>query len=263
MLNYLIKPSFYFLHINKTGGSAFSSIFSKNFAPEEICPAGLASQLLTVPSNQLPLYRYYSGHFGLGLPLLLPWVKKLRLHIFTILRHPVDRSLSQLNAYFRNEGTYYHEAVKACDCDVDECLRDESITHALSNYQAKSLAVPLRLSKDSLIGDCKGSFQELLSRESLRFSEDELFALANKSLNKFCFVGLSEMMSESLRKLSDAYGFSSPKVVPKVNVSALNPSTGFANRLSRSQVSGSAIRVLESINKVDLRLYDQVLKSWR
>ncbi len=257
-----LSSSCYYLHINKTGGSSFSAVIRRSFPEFLVCPAGLAKELIAIPSKKLLTYKYYSGHFGLGLPLMLPLVKRLRLRTFTVLRDPVDRSLSQLNAYFRNKGTYFHDLVSSVECDVEKCLQNERILSALSNYQSKCLAIPVRFDKFSLIQQCGGNFQELLVRASSGFTEDELFGRASRSLQGFCFVGLTEKMEESSERLSRVLGLPSFDVVPRVNVSAVNPYTGLVNSLNRGHVSAAVIRKLEEINRADLRLYDHVVRGW-
>lgn len=257
------SSAYYYLHINKTGGSSLNRIFRGIFPSPLICPAGLAQDLAAIPLSKLPSYKYYSGHFGLSLPLMLPLIKRLRLRTFTVLRDPVDRSLSQLNAYFRaQQGTYCSEFVRSVQCDADKCLQNERIVSALSNYQSKSLAIPIRSEQLSTIQRNGGSFQELLARASVGFTADELLGRAIRSLRKFCFVGLTEKMDESYSRLCKILGFPPEGCVPRVNVSAVNPLTGSIKSLGRNDVSASVIKKLEDINKLDLQLYDRVVADW-
>ena len=257
------SSSYYYLHINKTGGSSLNRVFRGMFPKSLICPAGLARDLVAIPSNKLSTYRYYSGHFGLCLPVMLPLVKRLRLRTFTIIRDPVDRSLSQLNAYFRaKQNNYCSDFVRSVQCDVTKCLQNDRIVGALSNYQAKSLAVSVRLDQSSLIQKYGGSFQEFLGGVSCDLTEDELLRRALRSLENFCFVGLTEKMDESYKCLSSMLGMPSLDCIPQVNVSGVNPLTGSANSLSRADVSSAVIGKLEEINKIDLRLYERVIADW-
>lgn len=194
---------------------------------------------------------------------MLPLIKRLRLRTFTVVRDPVERSLSQLNAYFRTkQNTYCSEFVRSVQCDLEKCLQNDRVVHALSNYQAKSLAVSVRLDKASFVPKYGGSFQELLAGASSYFTEDELFGRAVRSLESFCFVGLTEKMDESYNRLSSILGMPSLDCIPRVNVSAVNPLTGSANSLNRADVSGAVIRKLEEINKIDLKLYARVVSGW-
>ena len=257
------SSAYYYLHINKTGGSSLNSVFRSIFPESCVCPAGLAADLISIPPKKLPVYKYYSGHFGLSLPLMLPLIKRLRLRIFTILRDPVDRSLSQLNAFFRaKQGTYCSEFVHSVRCDVGECLKNKRIVDALSNYQSKSLAVPVSLNQLFSVNNDGGNFQELLARSSTNFTQDDLFMRAIRSARSFCFVGLTEKMDESCERLSSSLGISQIDSVPKVNVSNVNPLTGFRNSLRRSDVSSSVIRKLEDINRVDIKLYEHIASKW-
>lgn len=255
--------AYYFLHINKTGGSSLNHIFRGIFPRSLICPAGLANDLAAIPLSRLSSYKYYSGHFGLSLPLMLPWIKRVRLRTFTVLRDPVNRSLSQLNAYFRTkQSTYCSDFVRSVECDVEKCLQNDRIVAALSNYQSKSLAVPIRLVQLSSIRQYGLSFQELLAQESRNFTEEELFERAVRSIQGFCFVGLTEKMDESYNRLCNIISLPPLDSVPKVNVSAVNPLTGLSYSLSRVDVSASVVRKLQEINKIDMKLYDRVVGNW-
>lgn len=257
------SSSYYYLHINKTGGSSFTKIIGKSVPENLICPAGLASELIEIPFKALAEYRYFTGHFGLALPSRLPFFKRLRLRTFTLLRDPVDRSLSQINAYYRaKHNSFYSEFVRSVECDVDKCLSNERIVRALSNYQAKSIAIPIRLERNILINQCFGNFQELLARASMSFTEDELLSMAVKSTKRFCFVGLTEKMDQSYSRLCRVLNISPLSAIPSVNVSAVNPLTGSTNSLARSDVSNAAIRKLEDINSVDMHLYERIASEW-
>ena len=73
------------------------------------------------------------------------------MNIFTLLTDPVDRSLSQINAFSRvKHNSYYSEFVRSVRCDVDKCLSNERVLQVLSNYQAKSLAISVNLGRDFL-----------------------------------------------------------------------------------------------------------------
>ena len=194
---------------------------------------------------------------------MLPWVKRWRLRTFTVIRDPVDRTLSQLNAYFRTkQNTYCSDFVRSVQCDVEQCLRNDRVVAALSNYQAKSLAVSVRLNQSSLIQSYGGNFQEFLAGASADLTRDELLARALRSLESFCFVGLTEKMDESYNRLSSMLRLPSLDSIPKVNVSAVNPLTGSAKSLRRADVSGAVIRKLEDINQVDLKVYERVVSRW-
>lgn len=257
------STSYYYLHINKTGGSSLNRVFRGLFPKSLICPVGLARDLVDIPSSKLSIYRYYSGHFGLCLPVMLPWAKRLRLRTFTVLRDPIERSLSQLNAYFRTkQNTYCSDFVRSVQCDAEKCLQNDRVVAALSNYQAKSLAVSVRLDQCSLIQDYKGNFQEFLVGASADLTRDELFTRAVRSLGRFCFVGLTEKMDESCNRLSSVLDLPPLDSVPKVNVSAVDPLTGSANSLCTADVSSAVLRKLEDINQVDLKLYERVVGGW-
>lgn len=252
----------YFLHINKTGGSSLSSVLKRNVDPSSICPAGLIEQLLELGESELSSFHYYSGHFGLALPLALPLRKRFRLKMMTLLRDPVARSVSQINAYYRNPGTYFHEFVRSVDCDVDKCLENPELVQALANYQSKSLAIPLRLSRLRRRGLPVPSFQVLLARESLAYSDDQIFSRAISALRRCFFVALSEKMDESVKRLTEIFDVPAVDFAPKVNVSSVNPDTGAKRAFGRRDLSGSALRRIEDINLIDQRIYDSVLKEW-
>lgn len=255
-----LQPPVYFLHINKTAGTSFATVAQRAFPMERTCPAGLVPELLSLPAPQIKGYDYFHGHFGLGLLSLLPRAQAEALTIFTLLRDPVDRTISQINAHFRNPGTALHKAVVERRGDVTACLTDPEIAHMLADYQTRSLGLPLDLAALKIQGPPFRGLQELTAEAARTADREALLAQARRTLDRCAMIGLAERFDESVRWLAHWLGVSHEGPAPRRNVSALNPDTGRPHALSRADLSDVTIRRLEDINRLDLALYEDAAR---
>lgn len=254
------QPPVYFLHINKTAGTSFATVAQRAFAMERTCPAGLIPELLSLPAPRIKSYDYFRGHFGLGLLSLLPRAQAESLTIFTLMRDPVDRTISQINAHFRNPGTALHKAVVARRGDVTACLEEPEIAHMLADYQTRSLGLPLDLAALKIQGPPFRGLQELTAEAAREADPEALLAQAKQTLDRCAMVGLAERFDESVRWLGHWLGVAHDGPAPRRNVSAFNPDTGKPNALSRADLSAATIHRLEEINRLDIELYEHATK---
>jgi hypothetical protein len=58
------RDRLYFLHIPKTAGTTLKPILDARFDEAEICPAELWRDLIKLPWDAIPGYRFFRGHFG-------------------------------------------------------------------------------------------------------------------------------------------------------------------------------------------------------
>jgi hypothetical protein len=251
-----LKAPVYFLHINKTAGTSFATVAQRAFPVERTCPAGLVPELLSLPAPRIKSYDYFHGHFGLGLLSLLPRGQAEALTIFTLLRDPVDRVISQINAHFRNPGTALHKAVVARRGDVTACLAEPAIAHMLADYQTRSLGLPLDFAALKIKGAPFRGLQELTAEAARGADPDALLAQAKQTLDRCAMIGLAERFDESVRWLARWLGVPHDGPAPRRNVSAFNPDTGRPHALSRADLSDATIRRLEEINRLDIALYE-------
>jgi len=109
------EPPFFFLHVMKTGGTAFVFNLLQNFGPGEVYPADVdkrqagdllpyvsISHLRGVPAARRDQIRMYTGHF----PYVACELLGIELRTLTLLRDPVERSLSVLKHFKRHFPRY-------------------------------------------------------------------------------------------------------------------------------------------------------------
>lgn len=215
----------YFLHLAKTGGTTFTSILDRQFAPHEICPAQLWHELLKIPAGQLSNYRCFRGHFYAYLERLI----KRPVQYITFLRDPMERSLSHYADIARWPGHYFYDRVREQGSFL-AFLKDPVTSSLLMNYQTRGLALDLdpvaiaaTLSPEEL--DALRLEQILDTMLPRNMSDDELLARAKARLERCLFVGLTEHFEESLAHVARLLRWQAVPENIRLNVSEERPAT--------------------------------------
>lgn len=249
------------MHINKAGGTSFSTLAQRAFAPEEVCPAGLVHELLVLPRADIDRFRYFRGHFGTGIIGLLdqdPSGQPPRL--FTLLRDPVDRMISQFNAHRSNTGTDLHARIEACGGDIERCMEDPWLRVALGDYQTRFLGCPVdlrRLMDDPSLP--RPGIQKMLADMAPSLDMEAVLAQALGRLRSMETFGILERFEESAARLAGMLGLTLDGPLPRLNVSGENALYGSNRRLGRGDVSARALDRIRAANQHDLRLYEQAM----
>ncbi|HYG85325.1 MAG TPA: hypothetical protein VD978_03620 [Azospirillum sp.] len=244
------------MHINKAGGTSFSTLAQKAFPPEEVCPAGLVHELLAMPRADIDRFRYFRGHFGTGIIGLLDRQPRL----FTLLRDPVDRMISQFNAHRSNTGTDLHARIKACGDDIGRCMDDPWLRSALGDYQTRFLGCPVdlhRFMKDPSLP--RPGIQKILADMAPSLDMQAVLAQALDRLQSMETFGILERFEESAARLAGMLGLRLEGPLPRLNVSGENALYGSDRRLGRGDISARALDRIRAANQYDLRLYEQAV----
>ena len=126
----------YFCHIPKTAGMSTWQLLEWMYPAESICPGRMWEDIIFVSPEVLTSYRAFRGHF---LAWLEPYLGR-KLSIFTILRHPVERTISHYSHARRApEHPYYQEANTL---SLAEFCTHSRTRRLVQNYQAAYLACP-------------------------------------------------------------------------------------------------------------------------
>jgi hypothetical protein len=130
----------YFLHIHKTAGSALGQILDAHFAHREICPARVWPELRDLTAEDLAPYRLFRGHF-------LDFRERLARppRIITLLRDPVERSLSTY--YFIQRNTDHHLHGLSHELSLAEFLHDKRTMQSVANLQTRWILANSRPSR--------------------------------------------------------------------------------------------------------------------
>jgi hypothetical protein len=132
-----LEQLLYFLHIPKTAGTSVIEVLDRRFAPPAILPAQLLPELAALSAEEIRRARFVRGHLGarLGEALGVPTVT------FTLLRDPVDRTVSHFLHARREPGHYLHAHVNRPGYALGDFVADARTRPLVENFQARFLAL--------------------------------------------------------------------------------------------------------------------------
>jgi len=220
-----------FIHIPKTGGTAFRHYVESLYRPSEIL------RIMDLETEQKRLEKqpigaetsFVSGHFGYGFAKYFsqePWT-------ICILRHPVGRVLS---TYF------YWQTV-----DVDKKKR--GVARMLRRVKKMSLADFLedRVVRPFISNVACASLGQLSDEPFDGVWRPEHTALALTRLKEMDFVGVAERMEESVEQFRRCFGLPAGAPLPEENVTSI--------RWREEDVDPTLIERILQLNADDLTLW--------
>jgi len=238
----------YYLHIPKTAGTSLISFLDTQFDQSQICPAQLLPELFQLGSDTLSNYNFFRGHLWFGLDRFVG----NDLNYITMLRDPVQRTISWYSHVKREPNAYRHDRVVNENWSLLDFVTDKETQWDMVNAQTLFLAADLdfdRLSKDP-VGYGRAVIQDYATRNKDR----TLLDLAKSRLEKFMFFGIAEQMNQSLQMLSHTLD-----VYPHFSRQKLNVSE---NRPAGNELSSDAIHAIREITSLDQELYDWAVETF-
>lgn len=192
------REALVFLHQPKTAGRSFGAVIRRNIPEELICPHN-SWNLLLENRHDLDRYVYFRGHIYYEVGQLIPRPKRY----VTMLRHPVERLVSEYRFIRREEGHGRHELVK-------EMSFEEFLLHPghLEVY------VRFLTYRPRVVEGGKKSFREMVPPGDVKNS----VKVAKARLEKFWFVGIMEDFDDSVASLCFSLGWPEPAKTPRRNV---------------------------------------------
>lgn len=176
----------------KTGGATFRQHVYANFAAGEVYPrpkvdnmerAWLVDYLLGLPAERRAETRAYTGHF----PFVVTELLGIDLVTFTILRHPVDRTLSYLKHCKR-----YHS--QHAELSLEEIYDDPFYFPCfIQEHQTKIFSMTA--------DDPLESYADVVDIDERRLE------IAKTNLEKVDVIGLSEHHDEFVSEMQLRFGW--------------------------------------------------------
>lgn len=217
-----------FVHIPKTAGTTLYRIIEHNFRARDIYTIWQDGTLEDFKAKSFldrEKIRLLRGHIGYGIHHYFSFDSRY----FTILRHPIARTISYYYHVKRSPKHYCYQLVTENNLNLQAFLESREDTLA-DNGQTRLLA--------GLVTGHEVQFGKL--------TVEHLEAAKKNLRDNFNVVGLTEAFDETLLLLRDKFLWQKILYVPQ-NVAA--------NRVSQKNISTNAEQVLRHVNQFDMELY--------
>ena len=228
------QRQFFFVHVMKTAGTTFAHLLQHEFPRKAVYPCEGVDwtpptdygaytsipRLLSVSAERRATVSVYTGHF----PFMVCDLLGVNV-VLTLLREPVERTISALK-HFRREEPYRHLALEEIYDDV------QIFRFFIENYQTKVFALEPEDGQPAL--NCG------LTMDDRRFSS----ALDN--LGRVDVVGLTEAYDDFVDEIRHRFGWFASAPHQRVNVSRDN-----------SPVNPALRRRIAADNAYDIALYER------
>jgi hypothetical protein len=217
-------PRFLFLHVMKAGGTSFVFHLLREFPAHEIYPSaaldrrhptdvepyGSIPDLASVTPQRHGEIRMYTGHF----PYMVREVIGGDLRVLTLLRDPVDRTVSVLKQFKRLYPRYR-------DLPLEAVYEDPFVLrHFVENHQTKIFSVTLddrpkmlaskldyRQVFEYLSADAVPADEVIVDTDDTITIDAERLARAKVNLARVDVVGLNERFDEFVAALHGRFGW--------------------------------------------------------
>jgi tetratricopeptide (TPR) repeat protein len=241
----------YFFHIPKTSGVSFHHFLVSMFGEGSVSPP-LIWDALPADLGAVKNWKVWTGHFGGLLPFVLgSWPRMV-----TILRNPVDRTISHINHVRRASDHPLHRYAQGLD--VLGYCRHHRLLRTVDNYQARYLA-----SLSFALSILKTVRHPIRATSALAF-EDALFSLdaqfdlldwALRALSEMEMVGIAEAHLQTLRLFS--HRFNGPTVT-----ASSNENKAGEGQLRRPDLSSEELECIQEMTQIDQVVYDCARKRF-
>ena len=221
-----------------------------SYPADKICPGRMWEDIITLPHRDLSRYDVFRGHFLSYLERYLG--RKLRT--FTILRDPLERTISHYYHVRRAPEHPFHAAANALTLE-QFCLHRRT-RHMVDNYQSRYLACRGTLNPRALAARMTAAdlavyqLQLTLDPDVNEFTSlDELYRAAVRRLDSFVAVGITERLQESFSVIAHALNIPNPPVLPIRNAGWNRPDLPCDARTRRT---------IQRLTQVDRAIYGSV-----
>lgn len=253
----------YFLHIPKTAGTFINSTIVKELNKNNI--TNYASNSRNFPHIiDFKNTQYISGHFG-----TYPITQSSYIDFFTMLRNPLDLSVSYFNFLYNNKYDsiysnvigYKNKLIKYLFHDNNTKIYNNIQSRFLSNSAKNYIFYPNNKSREDIEKD-------ISSENFMWFVDDENTSFENavKTINSCSFIGSVENIEDFCIKLKQYFLLNleidinfdtNKKINSSVAVDGLNT---YSTNDAIGMLSKDDIEMFVSNNKIDYMVYSYAIR---
>lgn len=250
-------PSVYFMHIPKTGGSATANWLRSMYRARDYIDLTIHT-VAELSLERLASFRcYHSVHHGLN---LMNMTSRSDLTVFTVLRDPLERSVSNFE-HHRRQVLQHPERFSAriksrankdiVDIEYQQLANVVSTQSDFLGSRCDYATFFQKHRERSAAGD-QSSLLQSHAIERVDSTPQQTFDRAVTWLRTMPVVGLTERFYDSMQLIADLIGAPPPARRLAANI---NPQRHDFNQLYRSTLHPEALAKLEQINRYDFELY--------
>jgi hypothetical protein len=238
-----------FHHIPKTAGSSVTAWLRLYFGQAFICPARDWDELIRLGRDDVLGYRVIAGHFGMDLENYLD----RSMAGVTVLRHPVERTISHYRHVVRDTGHPRHSHVSRQS--LEDFVQDERNWPMIENFQARYLvSTPLRFRDIAKNADRSAEKRRLLSvlSEDARYVFDKSYVRekSTEALAGLAVIGTTDDLGAFLAAIAVAGGPAPPGEIPAMPRENAAPDSSDAISLSERTRD-----IIGTLTEIDLEIY--------
>lgn len=236
----------YFLHIPKTAGTTLRTFLESRFLVDEICPHLKLNAMLPHSAAELSRYRLFCGHHGLYIRNLL----RTEPVMMTVLRDPLQRTISHFRHLQGNKADWLHEKVKSMTFS-EFVMSDDGVAELL-NFQTRYLV--FEDIRDDYFGHSalrQSSMRELRGK----YTAHSLAGEAKALLDRMAFVGIQEQFGDLLWLLSYTFGWPAAKHFPSFNASKV--------AFDAEQLTDEVTARVRELTEIDQDVYEHAAELFR
>lgn len=238
-----VRRQFYFLHIPKTAGTSLRNIIEAQFPPDRINDEyNSMTRMIRKPAEEFNRYHLIRGHFTYNLVDRFPVFPR----VLTMLRHPVERTISHLLHVKSNPKFWLHRFVPLATAPLDQVLEHEAMHKFVSNHQLRLLGYDFDLEHP----------HDPKMLHSPHEVDERLFEVACERLQRCEFVGISERFADSIDLMCRQFGWPPVESVPQLNVRESPP------EVRAKEVSERTVERIRELNAWEMKLYEFACKLY-
>ena len=220
------------------------------FGENSVCPAREWHELAKLDRREILAYRALAGHFAMDLDAVLG----KRLAVVSVLRNPVDRTISHYRHVVRDAGHPRHTYVARQS--PDEFVLDETNWPMIENFQARYfLRTPMQLRLLMRRLDAFAPKARSLSvlAEDSRYLLDKSFVRekSKAALSTLAVVGTTDNLGAFFAAVAQLDRPGKALAIPPTPHENAAPAAG-----GQASFSQPALDVLRELTRIDQEIYD-------